>query len=50
MYKHISPYSSDVFNNYKINKTQNVKKHIIFLLMVVLLISIIPLTLMTHTI
>ena len=26
MYKHINQYSTDVFNNYKINKTHNVKK------------------------
>ena len=26
IYKHINQYSADVFNNYKINKTHNVKK------------------------
>ena len=26
IYKHINQYSTDVFNNYKINNTQNVKK------------------------
>ena len=25
-YKHINKYSTDVFNNYKVNKTHNVKK------------------------
>ena len=48
-YKHINQYSTDVFNNYKISKTHNVKTHIIILITMFLLISITPLTLMIHT-
>ena len=51
MYKHINQYSTDVFNNYKINKTQHVTKtQYNFNNGVFLLINITPLTLMVHTI
>ena len=49
IYKHINQYSTDVFNNYKINKTHNVKKTYYMVSLMVLLISTIPLTLMIHT-
>ena len=50
IYKHINQYSTDVFNNYKINKTRNVKKTHYNYNTMFLLISITPLTLMIHTI
>ena len=48
-HKHINQYSTDVFNNYKINKTHNVKKTYYNSNNGVLLISITPVTLMRHT-
>ena len=49
IYKHINQYSIDVFNSCKINKTHNVKRPIVILLMMLLLTSIIPLTLVIPT-
>ena len=50
MHKHINQYSTDVFNNYKINKTHNVKKAYYNYNNGVLLMGVTPLTLMIHTI
>ena len=46
-YKHINQYSTDVFHNYKVKN--NVKKSYLTFLMMLLFISIIPLTLMILT-
>ena len=50
IFKHINQYSTDVFNNYKINKTHNVQETCYNYNNDVLLMNITPLTLMIHTI
>ena len=50
IYMHTNQYSTDVFNNYQINKTHNVKKTYYNIISDIAIINIIPLTLMTHTI